>query len=85
VITPPRSTKFPSDIPKFEGKPDEDPGDHVTTFHLWFSSNSLRDDSIYLHLFQFTLIGGVVKWYIDHDRSRCSYFYDLAMVFFNHF
>jgi hypothetical protein len=38
---PPMPTKFPSDILKFEGKPNEDPGDHVTTFHLWCSSNSL--------------------------------------------
>jgi hypothetical protein len=45
---PPMPTKFPSDIPKFEGKPGEDPGDHVTTFHLWCSSNSLNDDSIKL-------------------------------------
>ena len=33
-------TKLPSDIPKFEGKPGEDPSEHVTTFHLWCSSNS---------------------------------------------
>jgi hypothetical protein len=31
---PPMPTKFPSDIPKFEGKPGEDPGDHVMTFSL---------------------------------------------------
>jgi hypothetical protein len=43
---PPMPTKFPLDIPKFEGKPNEDLGDHVTTFHLWCSSNSLRDDSV---------------------------------------
>jgi hypothetical protein len=78
-------TKFPSDIPKFEGKPGEDPGDHVTNFHLWCSSNSLRDDSVQLHLFQCTLIGGAVKWYIELDRSRYSYFNDLEMVFLNHF
>jgi hypothetical protein len=45
---PPMLTKFPSDIPKFEAKPNEDPGDHVTTFHLWCSSNSLKDDSVQL-------------------------------------
>jgi hypothetical protein len=45
---PPMPTKFPSDIPKFEAKPNEDPGDHVTTFHLWCSSNSLKDDSVQL-------------------------------------
>jgi hypothetical protein len=39
-------TKIPSYIPKFEGKSGEDPRDHVTMFHLWFSSNSLNDDSI---------------------------------------
>jgi hypothetical protein len=42
---PPVPTKIPSDIPKFKGKSGEDPGDHVTTFHLWCSSNSLNDDS----------------------------------------
>jgi hypothetical protein len=78
-------TKLPSDIPKFEAKPNEDPGDHVTTFHLWFSSNSLKDDSVQLRLFQRTLIGSVVKWYIELDRSRYSSFGELAMAFLNHF
>jgi hypothetical protein len=54
---PPVPTKLPLDIPKFEGKNGEDPGDHVTTFHLWCSSNSLNHDSIRLRLFQCTLIG----------------------------
>jgi hypothetical protein len=62
-------TKFPSDIPNFEGKNGEDPGDHVTTFHLWCSSNSLNDDSICLRLFQRTLIEVVVKWYIEIPKG----------------
>jgi hypothetical protein len=78
-------TKFPSDIPKFEAKHNEDPGDHVTTFHLWCSSNSLKDDSVQLRLFQRTLIGSVVKWYIELDRSRYSSFGELAMAFLKHF
>jgi hypothetical protein len=45
---PPMLTKFPSNIPKFEAKPNEDPGDHVTTFHLWCLSNSLKDDYVQL-------------------------------------
>jgi hypothetical protein len=45
-------TKLPSDIPKFDGKPGEDPNNHVMNFHLWCSSNSLMDDSIRLHIFQ---------------------------------
>jgi hypothetical protein len=44
--------KIPSDIPKFDGKPGEDPNNHVMNFHLWCSSNSLIDDSICLRLFQ---------------------------------
>jgi hypothetical protein len=78
-------TKLPSDIPKFEGKSGEDPQDHVTTFHLWCSSNSLNDDSIHLHLFQCTLTGGATKWYIELERVRYTMFGDLAMVFLNHF
>jgi hypothetical protein len=78
-------TKFRSDIPKFEGRPGEDLSDHVMTFHLWFSSNSLKDDSVQLCLFQCTLKGGVAKWYIDLDSSKYTYFNDLAMVFLNHF
>jgi hypothetical protein len=45
-------TKLPSDIPKFEGKPGDDPANHVMTFHLWCSSNNIMDDSIHLRLFQ---------------------------------
>jgi hypothetical protein len=62
---PPVPTKIPSDIPKFEGKIGEDPGDHITTFNLWCSSNSLNDDSIHLILFQGNLMGVTMKWYID--------------------
>jgi hypothetical protein len=45
---PPMPTKFPLYIPKFEAKPNEDPGNHVTTFHLWCSSNSLKYDFVQL-------------------------------------
>jgi hypothetical protein len=45
---PPVPTKIPSNIPKFEGKNGEDPGEHITTFHLWCSSNSMNHDSIRL-------------------------------------
>jgi hypothetical protein len=82
---PPMLTKFPSDIPKFEAKPDEDLGDHVTTFLLWCLSNSLKDDYAQLHLFQCTLIGSAMKWYIELDRSGYSSFGELAMDFLNHF
>jgi hypothetical protein len=43
--------KLPFDIPKFHGKPGKHPNNHVMTFHLWCTSNSLMDDSICLHLF----------------------------------
>ena len=38
--------KLPSDIPKLEGKQVEDQGNHVMTFHLWCSLNSIIDDTI---------------------------------------
>jgi hypothetical protein len=57
--------KLPSDIPKFGDKPGEDTNNHVMTFHLWCSSNSLMDDSICLCLFQRTLMGSATKWYIE--------------------
>ena len=38
--------KLPYDIPKFYVKPREDPSNHVMTYHIWWSSNSLMDDSI---------------------------------------
>jgi hypothetical protein len=41
-------TKLPSDIPKFEGKEVDDPANHIMTFHLWFSSNIIMDESIQL-------------------------------------
>jgi hypothetical protein len=70
----PIPTNLPSDIPKFEGKNGEDLGDHITTFHLWCSSNSLNDDSIQLILFQCTLIGVIEKWYIKLPRGAYGTF-----------
>jgi hypothetical protein len=82
---PPIPTKLPSDIPKFEGKSGEDPGDHVTTFHLWCSSNSLNDDSVHLRLFQHTLMGVSTKWYIELPGGTYQTFNELVLVFLNHF
>ena len=78
-------TKLPSDIPKFERKPGEYPSEHITTFHLWFSSNSLHDDLIHLMFFQRTLTGPAVKWYIELPRGEFVLCDDLAMTFLNHF
>jgi hypothetical protein len=82
---PASPTKLPSDIPKFEGKNGEDPGDHVTTFHLWCSSNSLNDDSIRLKLFQCILIGVSMKWYIELPKGAYGTFSQMVLVFLNHF
>ena len=77
--------KLPSNIPKFKGKAGEDPSEHVTTFHLWCSSNPLHEDSIYLRLFQRTLIGPALKWNIELPRGEFVLFDDLAMTLLNHF
>jgi hypothetical protein len=82
---PPVPTKLPSNIPKFEGKNGEDPGDHVTTFHLWCSSNSLNHNSIRLRLFQRTLIRIVSQWYMALPRGTYGSFKQLVLSFLNHF
>ena len=82
---PPMLNKLPSDIPKFEGKSGEDPSNHVMTYHLWCASNSISDDSIHLRLFQRTLIGLVVKWYIELPRATFYNFSQLATSFLTHF
>ena len=53
---PPMPMKLPLDIQNFEGKQVEDLGNHIMTFHLWCSSNSIIDDTIRLRLFQSTLM-----------------------------
>jgi hypothetical protein len=70
---------------KFKGKTGEDLGDHVTTFHLCCSSNSLNDDSILLRLFQRTLMGVAVKGYIDLPGGTYRNFNQMVLVFLNHF
>jgi hypothetical protein len=77
--------KLPSDIPKFDGRSGEDPNNHVMTFHLWCSSNSLMDDSIRLRLFQRTLMGSETKWYIELPRGFFNDFNTLAMAFLTHY
>ena len=77
-------SKLPYDIPKFDGKVGEDPKNHVMTFHLWCSSNSLMDDSICLRLFQRTLTGFSTKWYIELPRGFFTDLSTLAMDFLTH-
>ena len=78
-------TKLPSNIRKFERKDGEDPGEHVRTFHLWCSSNSLHNDSIHLRLFQCTLTGPAEKWYIELRGRNYTTFDYLSLTFLNHF
>jgi hypothetical protein len=78
-------TKLPSDIPKFEGKPGDDPANHVMTFHLWCSSNNIMDDSIHLRLFQCTLTGSSAKWYVDEKSGSHATFESLAKAFLSFF
>jgi hypothetical protein len=77
--------KLPFDIPKFDGKPREDPNNHVMTFHLWCSFNSFMDDSIQLRLFQQTLTGSAAKWYIELPQGFFADFDTLAMSFLTHY
>ena len=85
VPWPPIPIKLPSDIPKFEGKSREDPGTHITTFHLWCSSNSMNNDSSQLRLFERSLTHVAAKWYIELPFAAYDSFLDLATVFLNHF
>ena len=76
---------FPRTFPNSRANQEKILVNVVTTFHLWCSSNSLHDDSICLRLFQCTLIGPAVKWYIELPKGEFILFDDLAMTFLNHF
>jgi hypothetical protein len=82
---PAMPTKLPSDIPKFEGKAGDDPANHVMTFHLWCSSNSIMEDSVRLRLFQRTLTGPSAKWYVEEKSGSHSTFESLAKSFLTFF
>jgi hypothetical protein len=82
---PAMPTKLPSDIPKFEGKAGDDPANHVMTFHLWCSSNSIMEDSVRLRLFQRTLTGPSAKWYVEEKSGSHSTFESLAKAFLTFF
>lgn len=73
-------TKLPYDILTFDGKSREGYLVHVMTFYLWFSLNSLNDDSIHLRLFQCTLSGTMTKWYVEFPCATFNDFFTLAMV-----
>jgi hypothetical protein len=85
MVWPVILAKLPSDIPKFDGKSGEDPNNHVMTFHLWCSSNSLMDDSICLLSFPVNTYGSATKWYIELPHASFHDFNSLAMSFLMHF
>jgi hypothetical protein len=82
---PPIPINLPSDIPKCKGKNGDDPAYHVTTFHLWCSSNSINDNSIRLRLFQCNPTWVAMKWYIELPRGACRTFSQMVLFFLNHF
>jgi hypothetical protein len=55
------------------------------TFHLWFSSNNIMDDSIHLRLFQRTLTGFSAKWYVDEKSGSHATFESLTKAFLSFF
>jgi hypothetical protein len=75
---PTMPTKLPSYIPKFEGKGGDEPDNHIMTFHLWFSSNNIMDESIRLRLFQHMLTGPSAKWYVEEKSGSHATFEYLA-------
>lgn len=74
-------TKLPSDIPKFKGRPREDPTNHIMYFHLWCSSNRIMEDFFHLQLFQRTLTGPSSKWYVEEKAESRSIFECLEKSF----
>ena len=76
--------KMLADIPKFNAKPIEDPTTDTTTYNLWCSPNSFMDGSLRLHIFQWTLIGGVSKWYIYFECIAYDKFMSLSYASVNH-
>ena len=82
---PPMPTKLPYDIPNIEGKQAEDPSNHIMTFHLWCSSNSIIEDTIRLRLFQRTLMGVAMKWYVEKPLASHRTFSSLSTVFLTYF
>ena len=82
---PPMPTKLPSDITKFEGKQAKDLGNHLMIFHLWCSLNSIIDDTIRFKLYQLTLMGVAVKWYMEKPHASHGTFSALATAFITYF
>ena len=82
---PPMPMKLPLDIPNFEGKQVEDPGNHVMTFHMWCSLNNIIYDTIRLILFQHTLTGVAAKWYMEQPPASHGTFCALATTFLTYF
>ena len=77
--------KLRSEILNFDGKHGDDTKNHVMTFHLWCSSNSLMDESIRLRLFQHTLTSMAAKWYIELPQHSFVDFSSLETIFLTHF
>lgn len=78
-------TQIPLHIPKFEGNHPEDLTNHVHSFHMWCSSNSIIEDSIHVLLFQHTLTGVISKWYVNQPHASYSTFLTLYNSFLSYF
>jgi hypothetical protein len=82
---PAMQPNFHQTYQSLKGKAGDDPANHVMTFHLWCSSNSIMEDSVRLRLFQRTLTGPSAKWYVEEKSGSHSTFESLAKAFLTFF
>jgi hypothetical protein len=78
------STKLPSNIPKFDGKPGEDSTNHIMTFHIWCSSNTSWKIPFSYDYFK-EPSRSVLKWYVDEKSGSHVTFESLAKSFLSFF
>lgn len=77
--------KLPSNIPKFEGKVGEDHANHIMSFHLWCSLEIIIEYFVCLRPFQRTLMGLVMKWYVNEPIGTYTTFEKISKEFLSFF
>jgi hypothetical protein len=74
-------TKYPKDLPRFNGDDAFTPEEHITTFQDYIDYLEIKHDDVFMRIFCHSLTGDVRSWFKDLAANSITSWIDFYHIF----
>ena len=74
-------TKYPKDLPRFNGDDAFTPEEHITTFQDYIDYLEIKHDDVFMRIFCHSLMGDVRSWFKDLVADSITSWIDFYHIF----